>query len=450
MSESTPTPKPKPRPIPRPRPAAPAAPAAPAPAPIDQAAAAQAAAWGRVDSEGNVWLRSDGGERIVGQYAAGGSAEDALSLYVRRYLDLAAQITLLESRVENISPEEATSSIKTLDGQLVEPAVVGDVEALRTRVSALKERITARAAEAATKREEARAAAIAERTALIERAEAIATTDPSKIHWRNSRDELGQIFDQWKSAQRGGPRIDRPTEEGLWQRYSKARSQFDRMRRQHFAALESERSVVVERKNALIAQAEAISDSTDWNATAADFRALMDEWRQAGHAARKEDDKLWERFRGAQQKFFDARSSHFAARDAEFTDNLEAKLALLAEAERLLPVKNLEAARDALHDIQDRWETIGMAPRADISRTEGRLRQIEESVRNAEAEKWRRSDPQKKQRSDGMAAQLERLIAELDTEIAAAEASGDSTRVAELSDDRAARQAWLDQVTKDL
>ena len=447
MSESTPTPKPKPRPIPRPRPAAPAAPAAPAPAPIDQAAAAQAAAWGRVDSEGNVWLRSDEGERVVGQYAAGGSAEDALSLYVRRYLDLAAQITLLESRVENISPEEATASLKALDGQLVEPAVVGDVEALRTRVSDLKERVTARAAEASVKREEARATAIAERTALIERAEAIAGTDPTKIHWRNSRDELGQIFEQWKTAQRGGPRIDRPTEEGLWQRYSKARSQFDRMRRQHFAALESERSEVVARKNALIARAEAISDSTDWNATAGDFRALMDEWRQAGHAARKEDDKLWERFRSAQQQFF---AAHFAARDAEFNDNLQAKLDLIAEAEELLPVKNLEAARSALHEIQDRWEAIGMVPRADISRTEGRLRQIEEAIRNAEAEKWRRSDPQKKQRSDGMAAQLEHLIAELDADIAAAEAAGNEQKAAELKDDRAARQAWLDQVTKDL
>lgn len=294
MSESTPTPKPTPRPIPRPRPAAPAAAAAtPAPAPLDQAAAAQAAAWGRVDSEGNVWLRSDSGERIVGQYAVGGSTEDALSLYVRRYLDLAAQITLLESRMDNISPEEATSSLKALDEQLVEPAVVGDVEALRTRISSLKERATARAAEAAAKREEAKAQAIAERTALIERAEEIANTDPSKIHWRNSRDELGQIFEQWKSAQKGGPRIDRPTEEGLWQRYSKARSQFDRLRRQHFSALESERSEVVTRKNALIAQAEALSDSTDWNTTAAQFRALMDDWRQAGHAARKEDDKLW-------------------------------------------------------------------------------------------------------------------------------------------------------------
>lgn len=95
---------------------------------------------------------------------------DALSLYVRRYLDLAAQITLLESRMDNISPEEATSSLKALDEQLVEPAVVGDVEALRTRISSLKERATARAAEAAAKREEAKAQAIAERTALIERA----------------------------------------------------------------------------------------------------------------------------------------------------------------------------------------------------------------------------------------------------------------------------------------
>ena len=183
---------------------------------------------------------------------------------------------------------------------------------------------------------------------------------------------------------------------------------------------------------------------------AAQFRALMDDWRQAGHAARKEDDKLWERFRSAQQSFFDARSAHYSARDEVFNENLQAKLDLIKEAEAILPVKDLESARAALHDIQDRWETVGMVPRADISRTEGRLRQIEDAVRGAEAEKWRRSDPQKKQRSDGMAAQLEHLIAELDDQIAAAEAEGDAQKVASLREDRAARQAWLDQVTKDL
>lgn len=446
MSESTPKPTPMPRPIPRP-----VSPVAkPVQAPLDAAAAARAAAWGRVDEEGNVWLRSNDGERIVGQYAAGGSEEDALALYVRRYLELVAQVALLESRVDHISPDEAEASLVALEEQLVEPAAVGDVDELRSRAEALKARIAARRDEVSQEREASRQAAIAERTALIERAEAIAQSDPASIHWRNSREELAQIFESWKAAQRGGVRIDRPTEEALWQRYSKARSQFDKMRRQHFAALESERSDVIARKNALIARAEALMDSTDWGQTASAYRGLMDEWRNAGRAARKDDDKLWARFRAAQQAFFDARSAHFAARDSEFQDNLDAKLALVKEAEALLPIRDLDSAREALHSIQDRWEEVGMVPRGDISRTEGRLRQIEDAIRDAEAEKWRKTDPQKKQRSNGMAAQLEQLIEELETEIAQATADGDTGKLDELNAALEARQAWLAQVTQDL
>ena len=449
MSESTPTPKPQPRPLPRPRPVAPKD-SAPVQAPIDQAAASAAAAWGRVDSEGNVWLRSDSGERIVGQYAAGGGAEEALSLYVRRYLDLAAQVSLLESRVDNVSPEESKSSLKSLDEQLVEPAAIGDIEALRGRVASLREKVDSRAAQVQAEREAAREQALAERTKLIERAEEIADTDPSKIHWRNSREEFAQIFESWKSAQKNGPRIGRSTEDELWQRYSKARTKYERIRRAHFAELDSERSAVVAQKKKLIERAKAISDSTDWGPTAAQYRDLMDEWRQAGHTSRKDDDKLWTQFRAAQQTFFDARNAHFSERDAEFEQNLAAKLTLVDEAEAILPVNDLEAARDKLHDIQDRWEEIGMVPRGDINRTEGRLRKVEDAIRTAEAEKWRKSDPQKKQRSDGMAAQLEHLIEELDGDIAAAEASGDAKKLAELQDAKSAREAWLAQVTKDL
>ncbi|MGO1592071.1 MAG: DUF349 domain-containing protein [Ancrocorticia sp.] len=449
MSDSTPTPKPKPRPIPRPRPVAPKD-AAPAPAPLDQAAASAAAAWGRVDSEGNVWLRSDSGERIVGQYAAGGSTEDALGLYVRRYLDLAAQVSLLESRVGNVSPEESKASLKSLDEQLTEPAVIGDVEALRTRLATVREMVDQRSAEVRAEREAAVAKAIEERTALIERAEEIASSDPATIHWRDSREEFGQIFEAWKSAQKNGPRIARSVEEGLWQRYSKARTKYDRIRRAHFAERDTERVEVVARKKKLIARAEALSDSTDWGPTAGQYRDLMDEWRQAGKTARKDDDKLWAKFRAAQQKFFDARNSHFAERDAEFEENLAAKVELVEEAETILPIKDLDAAREKLHSVQDRWEAIGMVPRNEVGRIEGRLRKVEDALRSAEAEKWRKSDPQKKQRSDGMAAQLESLIAELDDEIAAAESAGNSAKVAELQDAKGAREAWLAQVTKDL
>lgn len=440
---------PKPRPIPRPRPtAAPAAPASSSAA--DAEAVRLAAAWGRVDDEGTVYLRSADGERAVGQYAAGGSNDDALAFYAERYVALAGQVSLLESRVENISPEEAGQSLKALEKQLKEPAVVGDVEALRTRVASLKERVAQRREEIQAARQAAKAEALEARTKLVERAEAIAAKNPSKIHWRNSREELSKIFDDWQEAQRSGPRIDRPTEEELWHRFSRARSQFDRMRRQHFTQLEAHRAEVIETKTKLVEQAEKLQDSTEWNQGAAQFRSLMDQWRKAGRASRKDDDKLWERFHAAQQKFFDARSTHFAQRDEEQEANLEAKLKLVAKAEEILPVTDIEGARATLRSIQDRWEEIGMVPRSAISRTEGRLREIEDALRKAEADRWKATDPQKKQRSDGMAAQLEKLIAELDEEIAAAEAAGDKDKLASLKENREARQAWLDQVNQDL
>ena len=91
-----------------------------------------------------------------------------------------------------------------------------------------------------------------------------------------------------------------------------------------------------------------------------------------------------------------------------------------------------------------------MVPRSDYPRVEGRMRQIADEIRRAEDEQWRRTDPEKKQRSTGMAAQLEALIAELDGEIAAAKEAGDEAKVKELNEARQARQAWLDQVNSDL
>ena len=139
MTESTtpPTPKPVPRPIPKPRPAGAAK---PAPSRSDSAAA-EAAAWGRVDDEGNVWLRSGDGERIVGQYAAEGSKKDALAIYVRRYLDLEAQLALIEARVETVNPEESASALRAFDKQIANPSAVGDIEGLRKRSAALASRI---------------------------------------------------------------------------------------------------------------------------------------------------------------------------------------------------------------------------------------------------------------------------------------------------------------------
>ena len=448
MTESTPppTPKPVPRPIPKPHPVGAAK---PAPSRSDSAAA-EAAAWGRVDDEGNVWLRSGDGERIVGQYAAEGSKKDALAIYVRRYLDLEAQLALIEARVETVNPEESASALRAFDKQIVEPSAVGDIEGLRNRSAALASRISELRAEHKAKREQAKAEARAQREALVERAEAIAASVNTPINWRDTRAELMELFERWKDAQKNGPRISRSTNDALWKRLSHARKVFEDARRAFFARLEKERAHVVAAKERLISEAEAIAKSTDWRETSNEMRRLMDEWKAAGRASKHDDNVLWERFMAAREVFFSARSAHHAAVDQEFANNLAAKLELLAEAEALLPIDDLDAARAAYRDIGERWEAIGMVPRSDYPRVEGRMKQIADEIRRAEDERWRRTDPEKKRRSTGMAAQLEALIAELDGEIAAAKEAGDEAKVKELNEARQARQAWLDQVNSDL
>ncbi|MDP9800056.1 hypothetical protein J2S49_000132 [Arcanobacterium wilhelmae] len=422
-----------------------------APAPLTEAEATEAAKWGRVDDEGNVWLLDSEGKdvRIVGQYTAGGTATDALALYARRFLDLQSQVALLEMRINTISPEESRKSHKHLAAQLEEPAAIGDIAALRTRVDATLPLIEERATVVAEQRAEAKAKALEEREAIVAQAEKISGQDPAKTHWKNSRAQLTELLEQWKHAQRHGARIDRPTEEALWKRFSSARTQFDRHRRQYFSERDKATKATVSAKEDLIRRATELQNSTDWGATSAAYRQLMSEWKAAGRAGRKEDDKLWDRFRAAQQVFFDARNAHNTQVDEEFGENLAKKLELLKEAEKLVPVKDIEAAKAAIREIGEQWDQIGRVPRADVGRTEGRLRDIEQAIRDAESEQWRKSDPAVAERSNGMAAQLEALIAELEAQLAEAKAAGNEKKVKEYTSALEARKQWLAAVQAD-
>ncbi|MEN0128114.1 MAG: DUF349 domain-containing protein [Brevundimonas sp.] len=456
-----PTPSPSPRPVPRPRPSgavpvphppttpAPATPSAPVPPPADAAEAAIAATFGSVDAEGNVSVREAAGERVVGQFA-GASEQEALALYVRRYLDLQAKVTLFEARLTatDLSVKEIDQTLSRLTSEIAEPAAVGDLDGLRARLEGLRAVAAERRVAAEAERLAARAAAVESRTAIVEAAEKIAETEPSRIQWRPAGEQLRVLLDQWKDAQRNGPRLDRPTEEALWKRFSHARTTFDRERRHFFAELEQRNSSAKAAKEALVAEAERLQHSTDWGATAGAFRDLMSQWKLAGRASRSDDDALWARFRAAQDAFFASRDAQNAATDEEYRANLQVKEALLAEAEALVPIRDLNAAKQAIRGIQDRWEAAGKVPRADVQRVEGRLRAVETSIRDAEQAQWTRSNPETRARAEGAAAQLEQAIAGLEADLEKAKAAKDKRRIAEAQAALDARRSWLEQVQR--
>ena len=426
---------------------APAKAPAPAESTIDPEEAMDAAKWGRVDGEGRVYVQDGGTEREVGQFPDAPIAE-AMAFYVRRFLDLKATVDLFTMRLPQLSVREIDSTVKSIGESLTAPAAVGDLDGLRARFDALRAVAAERRAAINAERAAAKEQALKDRTAIVERAEAIAAQDPGRTQWKSSGAELRELLEQWKGAQRRGPRLDRPTEDGLWKRFSHARTTFDRHRRQFFSELDARQAKVKEAKEALIRRAQELSASTDWAGTSAKYRALMEEWKRAGRASRKEDDALWARFRAAQQVFFDARRAKDEAVDAEFAENLKVKEALLAKAEALLPVKNVKAAKRALRPIQDAWEEAGRVPRNAVRRLEGRMRAVEDAIREAENAEWRRTDPETKARAEGLAGQLEDSIAGLESDLAAARAAGDAKKIAEAEAALTARRAWLEQVRR--
>jgi len=422
--------------------AAPAAPAVPVPSAADEAAIAAAEAYGRVDEEGNVFVRETAGERAVGQFP-GVTPSEAMSLYVRRYLDLTGKVSLFETRLSSadLSVKEIDQTLTRLREETAEPAAVGDLDALRERVASLGTVAAERRAALEEARAAAKAEAIAARTAIVEAAEKIAETDPQRMQWRPAGEELRTLLDSWKDAQRNGPRIDRTTEEALWKRFSQARTTFDRERRHYFAELEQRNSAAKAAKEKLVERAEALSSSTDWGATAGAYRDLMTEWKAAGRASRKDDDALWARFRAA-------RDAQHAAVDSEYAANLQVKEAILPEAEAILPVTDIAAAKAALRPLQERWEAAGKVPRDDVQRVEGRMRAVEQAVRDAEQAQYARVNPEKRARAEGALAQLEAVIEGLEGDLAKAKAKGDARKVQELETALAARRSWLEQVAR--
>ncbi|WP_432522519.1 DUF349 domain-containing protein [Kineococcus sp. SYSU DK006] len=438
--------RPAPRPAPAPSPAAEASETAPAleaahTTTVDREAAA---AFGRVDENGTVWVRRADGEHEVGAYPDA-TPEEAVAYFVRKYEEVVAQVDLFEQRLRSteLAGKDIVSGVSALRTALAETRAVGDLDALAARVEALatvadEARAAADRARAAN-RERLRAA----RLAIVEEAEAISGQDPEKVQWRTAGERLRTLFEEWKAAQREG-RLDKRSEDELWKRFSHARSAFDKMRRHHFAALGEQRSGIRAEKEKLVAEAEALSTSTDWRGTTNAYRALMDRWKAAGRLGRKDDDTLWERFRAAQDVFFAARSAANDEVDEEFRGNLQVKEQLLVEAEALLPVRDVNAAKAALRGIQDRWEAAGKVPRADLGRVEGRLRAVETAVRDAEQARWARSNPEAQARAGGLASQLENAIRDLEADVEKARASGDARALARAEEALRARRAWLD------
>lgn len=401
--------------------------------------------WGRVNDDGTVEVTIEGIWHAVGSYPDG-SAEEALAIFVRKFEDIEAQVNLSEQRIKAGAPaKDLARALKKAADELATASAVGDYLSLRARVEALLATVSELGETQAKEREEAVAAAIVEREAIVAEIEALASKDPSAIRWKDAAGQVDALFERWKSHQQNGPRLPKATADALWKRFKAARNTLDRAKRQHFQERDKAAKAAKSVKRELIEKAQGLSSKGADGIPA--YRGLLEEWKKAPRATRSIEDQLWAQFKAAGDVLYQAKTQQVEAEDEANRENGEAKKSLVAEFADILSISDHRAAVERLRLFHDRFRQIGPVPRGMVKSIDAEVKKFDQHVKKLEAEHWEKTNPEKQARSQSFLDQIEDQIAELQAAKQAAEAAGDSALAGSLGEEISTKEAWKKVLT---
>lgn len=399
--------------------------------------ATSADAFGRVDDDGTVSVREGQSWRPVGSFPDG-TAEEALAYFSRKFDDLEATVSLAEQRVKaGAAVRDITKQLDRLYKDLVEPAAVGDIAALRERVAALREKLPSLEAQQDEASKEAVAEALAHREKIVADMEAIAAQDPSKIRWKQATTTMTQLFEAWQTHQQTGPRVPKKTADELWARFRTARNTVEKARRAYFQDLDKASKEAKAIKKELIAAAEALVEKG--SAGIPSYRNLLAKWKEAPRASKSVEDGLWAQFKKAGDALYGAKAEEDKRDDETNSVNAENKRALLAEFADILALTDPDQASQRLRTFHTRFQALGPVPKKDVRAIDEQVKKLDAHVKSLEQEFWTKNDPEKKARSESMTGQLTAAISDLESKIQAASGA----EKAELEAELATKKAWL-------
>ena len=136
----------------------------------------------------------------------------------------------------------------------------------------------------------------------------------------------------------------------------------------HFEGLKEEQEENLRAKAVLCEQVEAIAEkevrsSSEWNALTKEIEKIQAEWKSIGFASKKENQKIYDRFRAACDRFFEKKRDFYTAYKDNMNENLEKKLALIETAESLKTSTDWKKTTDEFINLQKQWKEIGPVPR---------------------------------------------------------------------------------------
>ena len=176
--------------------------------------------------------------------------------------------------------------------------------------------------------------------------------------------KLQKLHDEWRET---GP-VAMEFKESLWERFKEASSRINKRHQEHFESLKSEQTKNLALKTELCEKTEALATRSmvsrkDWNKASEELLEIQKVWKTIGYAPKKENTRIYERFRAACDSFFEHKREFYAGVKNEMEHNLAIKLELCAEAEALSTSEDWKHATDELIALQARWKQAGPVSR---------------------------------------------------------------------------------------
>lgn len=200
---------------------------------------------------------------------------------------------------------------------------------------------------------------LARKTEICEKIEAIdLSTLTSFKAWEDITTQVMALQAEWK----GIGFAPKKHNTKIYERYRAACDAFFVAKSNFYKEMKEKLNENLEKKRALCERAEALKDSTDWNATASELVKIQKAWKEIGQVPRKYSNAIWKRFIGACDYFFEQKEKHAASPRQQEQQNLQAKKALIEEVKAFAEELDQEAAMAQLKDWNDRWAAIGHVP----------------------------------------------------------------------------------------
>ena len=200
---------------------------------------------------------------------------------------------------------------------------------------------------------------LAQKTQLCELVEAIADKEDikSSSEWNSLTTQIEDIQKQWRTI----GFATKKENQKIYDRFRAACDKFFNRKREYYMQFKADMTENVNKKLALIEQAEALKDNKDWKKTTQDFINLQKQWKEIGTVPRKKSEQLWKRFRAACDAFFNERDKNVSPEN-DYYGNLKAKKAIIEEINAYEPNEDADVNIQAAKDFSDRWQSVGYVP----------------------------------------------------------------------------------------